>query len=102
MPEGTNLSLLCHLQTSAGHHVILATAVLVVIVNANSVSSIALPLLNDNMTRMMEWYLMNGHDWGRDLYSVIICKTRGSDPALRMGRTSLALPGLIFEVAKYR
>jgi hypothetical protein len=53
---------MAHLQTSAGRHVILATAVLVVIVNANSASSIALPLLDDNMTRMMEWYLMNGHD----------------------------------------
>jgi hypothetical protein len=62
MPEGINLSLLCHLQTSAGHHLILATAVLVVLVNANAASSIAMLLLDDNMTRMMEWYLMDGHN----------------------------------------
>jgi hypothetical protein len=48
----------CHLQTSAGHHIILATAVLVVIVNTNLASSIALPLLDNDMTRMMEWYYL--------------------------------------------
>jgi hypothetical protein len=53
---------IAHLQTSAGHHIILATVVLVVIVNSNLASSIALPLLNNDMTRIMEWYLMNGQD----------------------------------------
>jgi hypothetical protein len=36
----------------------------------------------------------------KNLYGCFACKTRGCDPALRIGRTSLAAPGLIFEVAK--
>jgi hypothetical protein len=39
---------------------------------------------------------------GKYLYGVFTSGTRGSDVALRMGPTSLAVPGLIFEVARKR